>query len=100
MPPTRPDGTSLTPDDLEFWNQPYVYREFPRMLYRPYLTRDRSILEQPSPEGTVITPDGSGLLGYVIVQSAAGETQAATAGWTDFAAAIANLSKKTQRRQW
>jgi hypothetical protein len=34
MPTTRPDGSPLTPDDREYWNQPYVYREFPKMLYR------------------------------------------------------------------
>jgi hypothetical protein len=91
VPTTRPDGSPLTPDDVEYWNQPYVYQEFPKMLYR----RPRSgIAQGPATEtlhleGTTTTPAGI-VLEYLTVQSVAEETHAATAGWTELAAAIAN----------
>jgi hypothetical protein len=94
MAKTRSDGSPLTPDDLEYWNKPYVFQEFPKMLYR----RPRSGLarlpgsETPQPEGTTTTPAGI-VLEYVTVQSAAEETQAATIGWSELAAAIANAPK-------
>lgn len=90
MPKTRPDGSPLTPDDLEFWNQPYVYQEFPKMLYR----WPRSGVARPPvsetllPEGTTKTPDGTALE-YLTVPSAADEAIAGTEGWADLATTVA-----------
>jgi hypothetical protein len=89
MPKIRPDGAPLTPDDLEFWNKPYTFQEFPKILYR----RQRSgIARRPTsetfmPEGTNRTPDGT-VLEYLTVQSVAAETIAGTEGWADFTTAI------------
>lgn len=90
MPPkTRPDGSSLTPDDLEYWNQAYVYQEYPKMLYR----RPRSGSARPPAtetlqlEGTTQTLDGTALE-YLAVPSAAAEAIAGTEGWADLATAI------------
>lgn len=89
MAQTRPDGTPLTPDDLEYWNQPRAFQEFPKMLYR----RPRSGPARPPahetlpPEGTTRTPDGTALE-YLTVPSAAAEAIAGTEGWADFTTAI------------
>src|SRR5262245_12503725 len=34
MAKTRPDGTPLTPDDVEYRNQPHQFQEYPKWLYR------------------------------------------------------------------
>jgi hypothetical protein len=84
MVKTRPDGSPLTRDDPEFWNRPYVYQEFPKMLYR----RRRSEIARSSttamvqPEGTTTTPAGI-VLEYVTVQCGADEAMAGTEGWAD-----------------
>jgi hypothetical protein len=60
MPKPRPDGSPLTPDDLEYWNQPYVYQEFPEMLYRRRRSDigRRGAIEKYVPEGTTTTVVG------------------------------------------
>jgi hypothetical protein len=102
MPKTRPDGSPLTPDDLEYWNQPYVYEEFPKMLYRRRRlgVGRRSVADKRAPEGTITATDGTTVLEYLTVQSAAEEADAATEGWTELAVAIANAPKtaKSQSR--
>ena len=90
MPKTRPDGSPLTPDDLDYWNQPYVYQESPKMLYRPH----QSIIARgPAtatllPEGTTKTPDGT-VLEYLTVQSTTEQAAAGREGWADLPATMA-----------
>jgi hypothetical protein len=86
MPTTRPNGTPYTIDDPEYWEQPYVYREFPKMLYRQ---RRGSANELFPPQGTYTTADGI-ILEYIVVPDAAEEARAATAGWSELAAAVAS----------
>lgn len=90
MSKTRPDGSPFTPDDLEYWNQPRAFQEFPKMLYRRLRSgiARRPATETLQPEGTTKTPDGT-VLEYLIVQSAAAEAIAGAEGWADLPATMA-----------
>jgi hypothetical protein len=98
MAKTRPDGTPLTPDDLEHWNQPYVYQEFPKMLYRRRRSGigRRPASETRAPEGTTKIANGI-VLEYLTVQSAAEAIEAATEGWTELATVIAGITSLDKR---
>jgi hypothetical protein len=89
MPKTRPDGSPFTPDDLEYWNKPYVFQEFPKMLFRRRRSGSarRPASETLQPEGTTQTPDGT-VLEYLTVPSAADEAAAAAQGWADLPTTI------------
>jgi len=89
MSKTRPDGSPLTPDDLEFWNQPSTFQEFPKMLYRrPRAVSVRSpVTEAWLPEGTTTTPARI-VLEYLTVAAAADEAIASTEGWASLPTAI------------
>jgi hypothetical protein len=90
MPKTRPDGSPLTPDDLEYWDRPYIYQEFPKMPYR----RPHSGIGQPPSsetyraEGTTKTPDGT-VLEFLTIQSATEQAAAGRERWADLPAAMA-----------
>ena len=89
MAQTRPYGSPLTLDDLEFWNKPYQFQEFSKMLYRRQRSgiARRPACEKLTPEGTYKAPGGTILFEYLTVASAAAEDDAAQAGWTDLATA-------------
>lgn len=65
---------------------------FLKRLYRRHrLGRGRlsPVAPQREPEGLIPTPDGSGLLEYVTVQSAIEEADVAHEGWVDLAVLLA-----------
>lgn len=78
------DDPDLTDRERELrkWNKPYVFQEYPKMLYR----RPRAVsVHSPAtllPEGTTTTHAGL-LLDYLTVQSAAEETIAGAEGWAE-----------------
>jgi hypothetical protein len=90
MPKTRPDGSPLTPNDPEFWNRPYTFQEFAKMLYRRQRAgmARRPVRATLQPEGVTQAPDGT-VLKYLTVQSAAEEADAAAQGWADLTTTIA-----------